>query len=165
MPAIDVLPQSSGGGAIEQRHAGASSGGGGPTPTNLISSGFNGLAWRAVPAAPKTADNTDMETRLAKLEALIPALATKEEVVKLRGETREGFADVRSDMHKNTSEIIKWMVVTAVGLGVAAITVGTFVLNNAIPKTASTTSQQPIIINVPQGYERGNGTPAPPAKP
>lgn len=127
--------------------------------------------------------NGDMDARLAKLEALIPTLSTKEEVVKLRGETKEGFADlrtsiesvrgeintsaesVRSEMHKGTAEIIKWIVVTAVGLGVAAITVGTFVLNNAMPKAPASANQQPIVITLPQGYERGNGAPTPPAKP
>lgn len=116
--------------------------------------------------------NGDMDARVAKLEALITTLSTKEEVVKLRGEAKEGFADVRSsiesvrtEMHRGTAEIIKWMVVTAVGLGVAAITVGTFVLNNAVPKAPAASAQPPIIINVPQGYERGNENSAPPAKP
>ena len=115
--------------------------------------------------------NGDMDARVAKLEALITTLSTKEEVVKLRGEAKEGFADVRSsiesvrtEMHRGTAEIIKWMVVTAVGLGVAAITVGTFVLNNAVPKAPAASAQPPIIINVPQGYERGNENSAPPAK-
>lgn len=125
--------------------------------------------------------NGDMDARLAKLEALIPTLSTKEEVVKLRGETKEGFADVRasiesvrgeikasieavrSDMHKNTSEIIKWVVGTAIAISMAAITIMTFVLNNATQKQPPA-AQQPIVI-VPPGYERGDGTPTPPAKP
>lgn len=100
--------------------------------------------------------NGDMDARLAKLEAIIPTLATKEEVVKLRGETREGFAEVRAaiegartDMHKNTAEIIKWMVGLTFGLGATAIVVMTFVLNNATPKAPAAPSQPPIIINVP----------------
>lgn len=116
--------------------------------------------------------NGDMDARLAKLEALIPTLSTKEEVVKLRGETREGFADVRAaietvrtDMHKGTAEIIKWMVGLTFGLGATAIVVMTFVLNNATPKAPTASAQQPIIINVPQGYELGNGKQTPPAKP
>lgn len=113
--------------------------------------------------------NGDMDSRLAKLEALIPTLATKEEVVKLRGETREGFADVRSDMHKNTAEIIKWVVGTAVVISVAAVTIITFVLNNASPKAPPAVPQPPIIINVPgantTGSEVGNGKPSRPATP
>lgn len=100
--------------------------------------------------------NGDMDARLAKLEAIIPTLATKEEVVKLRGETREGFAEVRAaiegartDMHQNTAEIIKWMVGLTFGLGATAIVVMTFVLNNATPKAPAAPSQPPIIINVP----------------
>lgn len=100
--------------------------------------------------------NGGMDARLAKLEAIIPTLSTKEEVVKLRGETREGFADVRAaietvrtDMHKGTAEIIKWMVGLTFGLGATAIVVMTFVLNNATPKAPQVASQPPIIINVP----------------
>ncbi len=99
-------------------------------------------------------DNGSMDARLATLEAIVPTLATKEELVKLRGETREGFSGLRAEMealrgetHKGTTEIIKWMVGMAIGISAAAITVGTFVLNNAAPKSAS--NQAPIIINVP----------------
>lgn len=123
--------------------------------------------------------NGDME-RLAKLEAIIPTLATKEDVMKLRGETKEGLESVRgtvalgveavrgdmkisaeatrAEIHKASSEIFKWIVVTALGLGAAAITVGTFVLNNAIPK-APPAPQAPIVITTPAQ------TTYPPAKP
>lgn len=100
--------------------------------------------------------NDGMDARIATLEAIIPTLATKEEMVKLRGETREGFADVRAaiemvrtDMHKGTAEIIKWMVGLTFGLGATAIVVMTFVLNNATPKAPQAAAQPPIIINVP----------------
>ena len=61
----------------------------------------------------------------------------------------------RADLHEATTKLTQWMVGVAVGLGVAAITVGTFVLNNATPK-APTAQMPPIIINVP------NATHAPP---
>lgn len=130
------------------------------------------------PIAPKSpvGDNRDMEARitaledfaqdardrLMRIETKLDTCATKEDLTKLRGETREGFESVRSDMHKGTAEIIKWMIGTAVGLGVAAITVMTFVLNNAAPKTPAAALQPPIIINVPA---TPIAAPAPPAKP
>lgn len=92
--------------------------------------------------------NGEMEARLAKLEATIPTLATKEDLMKLRGETREGFESVRGEMHKGTAEIIKWMVGLTLALGAAAVTIMTFVLNNAVPKIPAATPA-PIVIQVP----------------
>jgi hypothetical protein len=54
----------------------------------------------------------------------------------------------KADVHEATTKLTQWMVGVAVGLGVAAITVGTFVLNNATPK-APAAQQAPIIINMP----------------
>lgn len=81
-----------------------------------------------------------MEARLSKLEAIIPTLATKADM--------EGL---RADFHKGTNELIKWVVGTSF-VGIALfITIMTFVLNNAVPKTppASATQAAPIIIQVP----------------
>jgi hypothetical protein len=77
-----------------------------------------------------------IEHRVTHIEAILPTLATKADLHELRGE-----------MHDMKAETIKWIVGTAIGLGVAGITVMTFVLNNAIPKTAL--PQPPIIINLP----------------
>jgi uncharacterized protein (DUF39 family) len=71
----------------------------------------------------------DVQQRVTYIEAVLPTLATKAEL---------------SDMK---AELIKWIVGTAIGLGIAGITVMTFVLNNAVPKM----SQQPIIITLPAG--------------
>lgn len=76
-------------------------------------------------------DMKDVRERLTRMEAKIDAFAT------------------RADLHEMSSNMIKWMVGIAVGLGAAAITVMTFVLNNATPKQATPSPQPPIIINVP----------------
>lgn len=76
-------------------------------------------------------DMKDVRDRLARMEPRMEAFATK------------------GDLAETKAEIIKWVVGTAVGLGVAAITVMTFVLNNAIPKSPTAAQQAPIIINVP----------------
>lgn len=75
-------------------------------------------------------------------------------------ETRLDQIATKADLRECFSRAIKWVVGTAVGLGVAAITVMTFVLNNAAPKPAS--AQPPIIINIPQPVAP---PPAPPSKP
>lgn len=74
------------------------------------------------------------------------------------------FAELRTDMHKGTAELVKWVVGTAIAMAAVAITVMTFVLNNAVPK-APTTSQaqlqpQPVII-----YAQPTPIAAPPAAP
>ena len=90
------------------------------------------------PPMPPTTDDrlsgietrvSGIENRVTHIEAILPTLATK------------------ADMHDMKAEMIKWVVGTAIGLGVAGITVMTFVLNNAVPK--SMTSSPPIIINLP----------------
>lgn len=77
-------------------------------------------------------DMKDVRDRLSRIETRMDAFATK------------------SDLSDVKSELIKWVVGTAVALGSAAIVVMTFVLNNATPKASTSPVQPPIIINVPQ---------------
>lgn len=87
----------------------------------------------------------DMEARVLKLEDF--ALETRDRLTRI--ETKLDATATKADLMEAVNGQIKWMIVTAVGLGVAAITVMTFVLNNAVPKTAAQQAQAPIIINVP----------------
>lgn len=80
----------------------------------------------------------DTRDRLTRIESKLDTFATKADLQELR-----------SEIHKGNNELIRWVVGTAVGLGVAAITVTTFVLNNATPKVPATAPQAPIIINMP----------------
>lgn len=96
----------------------------------------------------------DMESRISKLEAVIPTLATK--------------ADVEKGFH----DLVKWVVGTAfVGIGLA-LTIMTFVLNNAVPKQPAppppaaqvfqTPVPQPIIIQMPPQTQAATPPQAPP---
>lgn len=85
-----------------------------------------------------------MEPRVAKLEDF--AVDTRERLTRI--ETRLDQTATKADVHEMSASMVKWMVGTAAGLGVAAITVMTFVLNNATPKSAPV-APMPIIINVP----------------
>lgn len=88
----------------------------------------------------------EMENRLAKLEALVPTLATK------------------ADVEKATHDLTKWVVGTMVGGVGIFIVLMTFVLNNAIPKQQSAqASPTPIIIHVPtQTAPPATSAPQPP---
>ncbi len=71
-----------------------------------------------------------IDVRLGKIEATLPSLATK------------------ADLHEAIASMIKWVVGTAIVLGASAVTIITFVLNNATPR-APTSSVAPIIIQIP----------------
>lgn len=74
-------------------------------------------------------------------------------------ELRTDFAKMQSEMHKNTTDLIKWGIVTALGFATATIAILTFVINNAVPKAPAAAISQPapIVITVP--------TPVPPQSP
>ncbi len=82
-------------------------------------------------------DMKDVRERLARIEVRLDSTATKAEI----SEIKTGIAEMKT-------ELIKWVVGTALAMGATALTVMTFVLNNAVPK-ASTPPQSPIIIQVP----------------
>lgn len=99
-----------------------------------------------------------IDKRLDGVEQRLAGVETSVKVIESKLDT---FA-TKADLHEMSSSMIKWMVGTAVGLGAAAITVMTFVLNNAAPKVPPTAPQPPIIINVPAAPV---APPVPPAKP
>jgi hypothetical protein len=83
-----------------------------------------------------------MEARIAKLEEF--ATDAKERLVKIEvtpGPNRDKGRSQRKDRRlaggdaQGFSDMVKWVVGTAIVLGGTAITVMTFVLNNASPKT------------------------------
>lgn len=82
-------------------------------------------------------DLKDVQKRVTHIEAVLPTLATKADL-----------QEVRVEMHSMKAELVKWIVGTAIGLGVAGITVMTFVLNNAVPKAPSA-APAPIVITLP----------------
>jgi hypothetical protein len=93
----------------------------------------------------------DAKDRLVKIETRLEQRAAKTDLT-------EKIGDVKVEIHKTANEMIRWVVGTAVVLGVAAITVMTFVLNNAVPKPPAAPVPQPIVIYA-------QSAPAPQAKP
>lgn len=86
-----------------------------------------------------------MDTRVTKLEGF--AQEARDWLVRV--ETKLDQVATTSAMHELKAEMVKWIVGTAIALGVAGITVMTFLLNNAAPKAVAPASPQPIIINIP----------------
>lgn len=84
-----------------------------------------------------------MEQRLSEVEKATVRLETVIEAIKDNMATK-------TDLESSKSDIIKWTVGTALAIGAAGVTIMTFVLNNATPKsTESAAYPPPIIIQVP----------------
>jgi len=107
-----------------------------------------------------------MEARIAKLEEF--ASDTKERLVRIearleltatKAELNEKIQALQIDMHKGFADMIKWMVGLTIVMGATAVTVMTFVLNNAVPKAPLPAPQPPVIV-YPQPI-----SPAPQPKP
>jgi hypothetical protein len=80
--------------------------------------------------------------RLARIEARLELMATK------------------ADLQEMSVTLIKWIVGMVSGLGIAGITIMTFVLNNAVPKApAPPVPVLPMVIQLPQQAPPSNPIP------
>lgn len=114
--------------------------------------GMNSVSKEVLDSRLETIE-TRMDGRLANMETKIDVK----------------FAELKSEMHKGTAELVKWVVGTAIAMAAVAITVMTFVLNNAVPKAAAAPAVQPApIILYAQPTQMPSTLPqvgAPPVKP
>jgi len=88
--------------------------------------------------------DTELHARVARLEATV---ATKTDIADLRSDMHQATGNLRSELHKAVSDLIKWIVGTLFVAVALCVTLMTFVLNNATPKAAPATA--PIIIQMP----------------
>jgi hypothetical protein len=91
-----------------------------------------------------------MEGRIANVTELVGAARIELRAIDVRLgkiETRLDITATKADIQDSANGMIKWIGATAALLGVAAITVITFVLNIAISKAAPTASAT-IVITV-----------------
>ena len=97
-----------------------------------------------------------MEERLIKLEEFASETRERLAKIELRLEqtaTKADIADIRADMHKSSTEVLRWMIATSVGLFVGFG--GLFFVMNTSAK-----SPAPIVI-----YAQPPATPPVAAKP
>ena len=92
----------------------------------------------------------DIETKLVGLDQFV--VETRERLAKI--ETRldhiEANMATKADLANLSATMIKWIVGMVTGAGLAAITVMTFVLNNAVPtRSVPTATLAPIVIQLP----------------
>lgn len=82
----------------------------------------------------------DAKQRLARLEEFATDARHRLEGLE------ENLHALQVEMHEGFADMIKWVVGTAIVLGGSAITVITFVLNNATPKVAAPAPLPPVVI-------------------
>lgn len=68
-----------------------------------------------------------MDNRVTRLEAIASDVLARLARI-------EATMATKDDLHRLEVTLIKWVVGTAGGVGIAMVTVMTFVLNNAVPK-------------------------------
>ena len=61
----------------------------------------------------------NVEISVATIQAVIPTLATKEDLERLRGEFTTGMEALRADMYRMEARLIRWMVGAVVASNVA----------------------------------------------
>lgn len=89
------------------------------------------------------------EQLVQKLEKLAEETRSELRAIDVRLTRIEATIITKADLQESLNAMIKWVVGTAVGLGIAAITVMTFVLNNAVPKPSASPANAPIVITLP----------------
>jgi hypothetical protein len=93
----------------------------------------------------------DIETRQNEMEKRMDQVFadTRERLAKI--ETRLDQTATKADVAELSATLVKWIVGMATGMGIAGITVMTFVLNNAVPKSAPVPppAPTPIVIQLP----------------
>ncbi|MTV40927.1 hypothetical protein [Duganella radicis] len=90
-----------------------------------------------------------IEVRLDKHDEMFVNVLERLSKIETRLDHIETTMVTKEDLERLTATMIKWMVGMFVGSGIAAITVMTFVLNNAVPKAPPQPPPAPIIIQVP----------------
>ncbi|MEB0138771.1 hypothetical protein QN363_07015 [Undibacterium sp. CCC2.1] len=89
---------------------------------------------------------TRIDGRILSLESKIDAKFSSVDAkfAEIRSDIQKSSDILRVEMHKNTADMIKWMIATAAALGVAMITVMSFALNNARPKATAQQVTEPV---------------------
>lgn len=99
-----------------------------------------------------------MEARIVKLEEF--AAETRERLARI--ESRLEQTATKADLHELAATMIKWIVGTVSGMSIAGITIMSFVLNNAVPKTPPAPAQvvPPVVIQLPSPVAPATSIPA-----
>lgn len=90
----------------------------------------------------------ELKTQFVRMDGRFDRIDERFERADQRMGHIEATMATKADLAETTTSIIKWIVGTALIMSGTAVTVMTFVLNNATPK-APAASPQPIVIYAP----------------
>lgn len=98
--------------------------------------------------------NDSMEKRVKAPEEAVKNLPTKTDFAELRADVKTGISDLRTEIHKNSIDLHRWMLGTVIGLflgfGGLFMAMSNSLKQSTAPAPAPAVApQQPIIINVP----------------
>jgi hypothetical protein len=111
-----------------------------------VSGGGSGVAEGGEPPYDEGMNSVTKEVLDARLETIETRMDGR--ISTLEAKIDSKFADLKADIHKGTAELVKWVVGTAIAMAAVALTVMTFVLNNAIPKAPAAPPAPPAIYYV-----------------
>jgi predicted site-specific integrase-resolvase len=98
----------------------------------------------------------DNDERMARIEERLERLSGQITLEKQAVDARLDQMATKADLERAMNSMLKWMVGTTFGAGVVAMTVMTFVLNNAVPRAAAV-SPPPVIIQLPPASQASPG--------
>jgi hypothetical protein len=102
-------------------------------------------------------DTMDNDERITRLEERYErfSVQTRQELhsIDVRLTRIESNMSTKSDLDRAINSVVKWVVGTILGSGIAAVTIMTFVLNNAVPKQVPALITAPVVIQLPPGSQ------------
>lgn len=78
----------------------------------------------------QAANEGNMDTRITKLEVILPMLATKADLESLRASLAHSLGDIKTEFERGQKENRAWMLTTVLALFIGVLTLGTFMLRN-----------------------------------
>lgn len=111
------------------------------TPKNHMESEPPCIARRAgaaqVNKRGRTTSEGNMDTRITKLEVVLPMLATKADLESLRASLGTAMGDLKTDFERGQKENRAWMLATELALFVGLLGLGSFLGRNLHPGSAT----------------------------
>ena len=102
-------------------------------------------------AGGHAANEGHMDTRITKLEVILPMLATKADLESLRASLAHSLGDIKTEFERGQKENRAWMLTTVLALFIGGLTLGTFMLRNLDQRqTPSSATERPDTMSVTQ---------------
>lgn len=99
----------------------------------------------------QAANEGNMDTRITKLEVILPMLATKADLESLRASLAHSLGDIKTEFERGQKENRAWMLTTVLALLIGVMTLGTFMLRNLDQRPSpSSASERPDTMSVTQ---------------